>query len=278
MIRIVIAGLAIVLAYPCEAATGERAFAARMLKELQAAAPDKEMRIGVDDPLTIEVKQDGEWGEASINLHRLEAYCASATAEDCDAVAADFARRITADLPEFAAADLRVIVRDEVYLDYILETLPADTTPPHRQIGEDLFAILAFDSPEAIALAPPGELSDLGLDDDAAWELASAQTRVILPSLPDGADLARSAVAFEDYEYLPSLLTDIEAWRDIAAEAGPDLFVTAVSDHFVFVGVLPDGPDLERLKRTVREDCAAQERCISPNVYRFRDGRWVIAN
>lgn len=278
MIRFLIAGWALVLAHPCAAATGERAFAARMLKELQAAAPDKELRISADDPLVIEMKHDGAWGEAYINLHRLEAFCAGATAADCDAVAADFARKVTAEVAAFAAADLRAIVRDKVYLDYVLETMPADARPLHRQIGDDLFAILAFDSPATIALAPPAELRDLGLDDKAAWDLAAAQTRAILPSLPAGADLAQNAVAFEEYEYLPSLLADIEAWRAIEAEAGPDLFVTAVSDHFVFAGLLPDGPNLERFKRTVREDCAAQERCISPHVYRFRDGRWVIAD
>src|SRR5688572_20269146 len=128
MIRFLIAGWALALAYPCAAATGESAFAARMLKELRAAAPDKELRISADDPLEIEMKHDGEWGEAYINLHRLEAFCASATATDCDAAAADFARKVTsAEVAEFAAADLRVIVRDKAYLNYVLETLPADT-------------------------------------------------------------------------------------------------------------------------------------------------------
>ena len=68
------------------------------------------------------------------------------------------------------------------------------------------------------------------------------------------------------------------SWRGIAAEAGPDLFVTAVSDHFVFVGSMPDGARLEAFKQTVREDCAAQQRCVSPNIYCFRDGRWMIAD
>ena len=57
----------------------------------------------------------------------------------------------------------------------------------------------------------------------------------------------------------------------------PALSVTAVSYRFVLVCTLPSGPKLEDLRQTVREDCDAQPRCVSPNIYRFRDGQWVIA-
>ena len=43
------------------------------------------------------------------------------------------------------------------------------------------------------------------------------------------------------------------------------------------VGPMPDGPSLEAFRETVDEDCRAQPRCVSPNIYRFRGGRWVIA-
>ena len=54
-------------------------------------------------------------------------------------------------------------------------------------------------------------------------------------------------------------------------------FATATSDSSVWVGVMPDGPRFEELKRVVRSECEAWTECVSPNVYRFRDGRWVIA-
>jgi hypothetical protein len=277
MLRYVIAGCALVWATAGHAAENERKFAARLLPQLQAAAPDWELRVSADDPLTIELTQgDGQTG--TINLHRIYGFCQNAMPEECDQVASEFVSRISAERPEPTAADLRVIVRDQEYVDHVVRTLPDGNRPPHRQIGDDLFAILAFDSPDTIALANEESLRALGLEGAAAWQLAEAQTKAILPPFPDGAGLAQNAVAFQEYEYLPSMLADTDAWRAIALAAGPDLFVTAVSDRFVFVAVLPDGPNLEEFKQVVREDCAAQERCISPNIYRFRDGRWVIAN
>ena len=277
MLRCVIAGCALVWAVAGHASEDEGEFAARLLPQIEAAAPDWELRISADDPLTIQLTQvDGQTG--TINLHRIYGFCQSAMPAECDQVASEFVSRISAKPAEPTAADLRVIVRDQEYIDYLLTSLPDGNRPPHRQIGDDLFAILAFDSPDTIALANVESLRALGLEGAAAWRLAQAQTKAILPPLPDGIGLAQNPVAFQEYEYLPSMLADIEAWRAIALAAGPDLFVTAVSDRFVFVAILPDGPSLEDFKQVVREDCAAQERCISPNIYRFRDGRWAIAD
>jgi transcriptional regulator with XRE-family HTH domain len=66
--------------------------------------------------------------------------------------------------------------------------------------------------------------------------------------------------------------------KKIAALVGPDLFVPVVFDGFVFVAALPDGPALEDFAATVSKDCAEQERCISPHIYRFRNGQCRIAN
>lgn len=241
--------------------------------------PGTELRVAADDVLAIQMKLDGDWEGAIINTHRIYGFCRVASREDCDAAADEFAANLDLRPPEPAAADLRVIVRDQEYLDYLLQAGPDDNhRPPYRQIGEDLFAIVAFDSPKTIALALRWQLRKLGIDDEAAWQLATTQTKAILPPLPSGASLAEQAVAFQEYEYLPSLLADTDAWSAIARDAGPNMFVTAVSDSFVFVGSLPDGPDLDGFKQTVLEDCQAQQRCISPNVYRFRDGLWEIAD
>ena len=279
MIRHLAAGIALSLASPVLAADDEREFGQAMLEKLQAAMPDTELRVDPGDPLAIQLKLEGEWDKGVINTHRIHGYCQAASREDCNAAIEEFAANIAIEPPEPTAADLRLIVRDREYLDYLLDAGPEEQHRPlFRPIGEDLFAIVAFDSPKAISLALGWQLADLGIDEEAAWQLAAAQTKAVLPPLPSGASLAENAVAFQEYEFLPSLLADTEAWRGIAAEAGPDLFVTAVSDYFVFVGLIPDGPRLEDFRQTVREDCAAQERCISPNIYRFRGGRWVIAD
>lgn len=276
--RYLLAGIALLISPPVLAADGERAFGRQMLEALRAALPG-ELRTDPRDPLAIQMKLEGEWDNGVINTHRLHAYCQTVSREDCNAAITEFVSNISTGAPEPAAADLRLIVRDKSYLDYLLQAGPEDGGRPLvRSIGEDLFAIVAFDGPNTISLALGWQLRDLGIDEQTAWQLATAQTKAVLPPLPTGADLVKNAMAFEEYEYLPSLLADIEAWQKIVAEVGPDLFVTAVSDHFVFVGLMPDGPGFERFRHTVSEDCAVQQRCVSPNIYRFREGRWVIAD
>lgn len=278
MIRWLIAGSALMIASTSQAATSEREFAAGMLERLRVAAPDLETRVSVADLLVIEMKHEGKWGVARLNLHRLHAFCARATAEDCEAVLDNFVRRTIAPLPEPEILNLRVVVRNQLYLDHLLETQPEDARPLYRQIGEDLFAMLAFAFPNGVGIASPEQLQALGLEEAAAWTLASDQTRAILPELPLDLDLARYPVSFQEYDFLPSLLADLGAWPPLAEKAGPDLFAAAVSDLSVWIGVMPDGPRFEGFKQAVRAECAEWERCISPNVYRFRDGRWVIAD
>ena len=68
----------------------------------------------------------------------------------------------------------------------------------------------------------------------------------------------------------------IETTR-LADEVGPDLFITVATDQIVIVGLVPDGKPLDDLAEAVRADCAAAARCISPHVFRFRGGKWIIA-
>lgn len=261
-----------------QAQPSEAEFAAAMIPRLQAALPDAELASDPDDPLAIKLDKWNDMEDAQINLHRIYGYCLNATAQDCETVSAEFIEKITYRPPPPEAKDLRVIVRDSQYWAYVEETFAAKgTLPPHRRIGEDLYAILAFDSPETITLAQGDDLKEMGLEGDAAWVLAQRQTAAILPPLPDGAAVKKQGVAFQDFEYLPSMLVDSAGWDRLARQVGPDLFVTAVSDGFVFVGLMPAGPGLDEFRKTVQEDCNAQPRCISPNIYRWRNGRWVIA-
>ena len=98
-----------------------------------------------------------------------------------------------------------------------------------------------------------------------------------LPKLPITNLLEKDAVAFEAKEYLGSLLTQREKWAVWSKAVGPEMFVTVVSDQFVFVGKLPNGPKLDQFAKTVADDCSHQQRCISPHIYRFSDGQWVVA-
>ncbi len=278
MIRQAVAGMALMVAASGQAATGEREFAVGLLDRLQSVMPDIELRISPDDPLVIEMKGRRGWGESALDLRPVRAVCSRITAEECRAFLDDYVAAASSGPPEPVVENLRIVVRQTAYLASLKERLPRDEQPLPRQIGDDLFALLAFVDVDGVAIATAGQIRALGQDEAAIWQLAGEQTRTMLPPLPKPIDIVRDYVAIENGDLLSSVLADTEAWQAIADEVGPDLAVAATTDQFVFVGALPvDHRGMLRFKRAVRADCAKVQQCISPNVYRFRDGRWVIA-
>lgn len=255
----------------------EAQFRSQMIELFRGVYPDGTFVPG-EKELEIRV-EGGSWDQATINLHRIFHFCQTASQTDCETVKTEFVTKLNAKPQTLDAASLRIIVRDRDYMAYIdeLERKSGERQAVRRQIGEDLFAILASDGSETIALVGDKGLAELHLSEEAAWDRAWRQTVAVLPAIPEPAKFREQAMAFESEEYLASITADLAAWQKISNAAGPNLFMTVVSDQFVFVGPMPDGPDLEAFRRTVQEDCAAQPRCVSPNIYRFRGGRWVIA-
>ena len=276
----VLLAAALLAAAPAMAQTGPeaRAFAQDALPQIRAAFPDAEIKQEPGEPLQINITRKGETEPAMLNLHRVFGFCQNVPAEECEAeltgLIGMLARAPTS--PEGEAVNLRLIVRDAEYWNYVLGT-KLDPLPPHRQIGDDLFAILVFDSPEAIALAPADKIAELGLSPENAWLFATRQTARIIPGMPETDARIEGLTVFQGEEYTGSMMAYPEQWAAIAAATGPDLAVIANSDQFVVAAVVPDGPELEKYRALAGEQCKLAPRCISPNVYRWREGRWVIA-
>lgn len=271
--------LAVMIPAAAHAAQSQTEFRDEMIERLSKALGGERVVPVEDDWQQIKVDREGKDRDLTINLGRIWSYCEEATAKDCKATKARFVASSIKEPPPAARKDLRVIVRDASYVAYA-QTMGSKEKPATwliRQIGDDLYGIMAVDGPETIALANGDTLAKPGLSEAEAWAIAGQQTFARLPSLPSPEELARPPAAFADAEYLGSLLLQQDAFAKIAARVGLDLFVTVVSDKFVLVAIMPDGPALERFAATVREDCKAQERCISPHIYRFREGQWRIA-
>ena len=265
------------LLFGCGAAQANEAqFTQDMLSRFKKA--NQEIAYEVSDALTLK-QNKGRDDEAVISLNRVWEFCKNVP-DDCERVKAEFVEKIgTIKLSEIKAADLRVMVRDEQYVEYLRDLQRKQgkdegTAVIYEQIGSDLYTMLAADSENSIELVNEAGLKKLGLGREAAFALGKKQTASALPKLPEPAALGKSAVAFEGQEYLSALLVDQAGWQKLSDAVGPNLFVTVVSDKFVFVGLMPDGSGLNAFKKTVVDDCTQQERCISPNVYRFRDGQW----
>lgn len=258
-------------------ADDEMAFTQGMYERF--AASDPEARFAVVDPLVLSIS-NGQTQDGVINLRRIFDFCVNAPPADCENAMAAFVARMRDRPVPPSPATLRVIVRDASYVANVRDTLGQDAAAPAhliKDIGDDLSIVMAADSPTQIVLMTTDMLEDIGLTEQMAWEIALANTAAALPAVPTADQLAENAVAFELSEYAASMLAQPERWRALAEAIGPDLFVTAVSDQFVFVGVMASGARLEGFKQAVAEDCAAQERCVSPNLYRWREGRWIVA-
>ncbi len=280
--RIAIAGAACFAALATPAASQDtletREFAEAMVDRLQDAVPEGSFELEPGEPLQINVANTPRFEVGTVNLHRIYGFCLEAPRKECDRQISNLVQMVMEEERAPGPENLRIIVRDAEYWGYIVETIPTEDLPQHQKIGEDLYAILAVDYPRTIAVGVSGVMDDIGVTADAAWERAAENTRDAIPQLPNGSTLADNWSAFEGTEYISSVMFDVNAWAPIAEAAGPDLFITVTSDQFVLAGILPAGDQFDELKQAVLEDCNAAARCISPHVYRYRDGMWVIAD
>jgi hypothetical protein len=263
----------------CSARADETSFSQDMLERARKVFPGADLLLKTDEPLVIQIRKGSVRDEGVINLHRIWSYCQNVSPADCEASKVEFLSKISFIPPPAHADTLRLIVRDREYYEYIRDqpAVNGDRLGVGRPIGGGLYALLASDSKDALAMVGDKALKEMGLTEQQAWDVAFRQTKAKLPALPPPAKLKKAGYAYQDSEYLGSLLADLPAWERISREVGPNLFVTVVSDQMVFVGTMPPGPGLESFKQTVAEDCKQQQRCISPYIYRFYQGEWKIA-
>lgn len=254
-----------------------QAFASAMIARLAAAHPEATFRPHDGDPLVLEVNA-GQWNGTQLFLHRIFAFCQTASPAECEAGKARFAANVLGQRPAPQRENLRVIVRGAEYIEFALARASKERQPWFfvRKIGDDLYEALALDGPRAIGLVSAADLAAMKLKPGEAWALARTQTRARLPALPDPATLLSEAVTFESGEYMGSVLADTAGWQAIRNAIGPDLFVTVTSDQFVMASLLGEGPALDEFAKAVAQDCKAAQRCISPHIYRFEGGMWVI--
>lgn len=255
-------------------------FRADMERRIAAALPDA--RLSGGDPMVVRISGSRLDGGV-FNLHRIYDYCLAATAEACEAEKQNFVTVMTSarvdELPR-GRDNLRIIVRGSQYVDnlHAVHRQGPQSAEPFpftvRQIGDDLHAILVFDAPTTIMVAINTDVRATGLDSDQAWVLALQQTLRNLPTLPPDSALSDAALALEMREYGGTILLAANEWDRLRRHFGADMFVTVVSDQFVFVGAMPDGEQLNEFAGFVAEDCAASPRCISPGIYRWEEGRW----
>lgn len=251
----------------------EDRFAQDMLRRLRAALPGHVLTLKNGDTIVVDGSDDWQ-----MYLTRLRKSCQRASKAECEASKRAIVQTMM-EKPVFSPDRLRVIVRDVEWIEGAWGGKGGAKEGPLilRPIGDDLYAVLVSEQERSVATVSRQKLKEMGLESRTAWSRARQQTDAELPALPTADQLHQGLVLFEGHEFGATLLTRKAAWRRLSVAVGSDMIVTVVSDHLVLVGIKPDGPDLDAFKKVVAEDCEQQERCVSPHVYRFRDGRWVIA-
>lgn len=259
------------------APAGEEAFRAEVLGELRKAHPGERFGLGAE-PLVIVLRPgSGEEGGV-LNLHNLYEHCRNAPAAECAASRAEWARKVLIAPPAVTRASLRLLVRRQDYVDYLAAQKSKDGAGAMftgRRIGEDLHLLLAADGPDTITMVGTRQLAALGMTEAEAWAAAEANMAAITGALPTRDKLQAGVVGFGALPYGSAILGRLAHWSEVADEGGPALFATAVSDDFIVIGFLRE-TDVGKLARSARDNCKAAPRCISPHVYRLRDGQWRI--
>ncbi|MFM5908655.1 MAG: hypothetical protein ACKOPO_13895 [Novosphingobium sp.] len=282
--RLVLAAMIpVMLAVPARAAAPKQdAFVAEMIGRVGKALPGRTVTPDAMDALKLTIAKRGDEEELTIYLDRVWRYCQQARTAECRDMQAEFIANMAAPRPKPTARSLRFIVRDAAYVASI-RAMGAqgarwgEQTIFTRPIGDDLHMVLASDSKDTVAIVSSAMLKEIGLSEDDAWLIAVPQTRSILPRLADASALTRQWHAYQGQAYLGSIMGLTDDWNELAVQMGPDMFATAVSDQLFVAGKVESGEPLAKLLRGAENDCKAAQRCISPHVFRFREGRWVIA-
>ena len=269
---------ALLLAGSAGSSDTAEAFRADVFARLKAAHPTNTFQLD-SEALVVRYGAGGE-NDGTINLHRIFGFCQTASAADCETEKQSLVAKVVFEPPSASEQSLRIVVRDREYVDYVdsVERGSDDKAPLQyrRQVGEDLYALIASDAPDTIAIVGSRDLKKMNLTPDEAWVIADRNMKAILPKLPEPDRFKNDAVVFDNFPYLSAVVADLPYWQRVSQKVGGELMMTVVSEQFVFVGPLADR-ELPDFKATVAEDCAAQARCISPHVYRFRDGKWMVA-
>ena len=267
----------VLLDQPAFAQSPEEEFTRWMADRARAALPGEGLEI--TGPL--ELRRGREADGSTINVGRIYNFCQSSSAEDCESAAADFIARIVeiADVPEgLTREQLRIAVRHADFCDELDRTFTsADTPAPlHRPLAPQLCIVMMADFPTLMRSVTQDDLSALQLEPEAAWSLAERQTLANLPEPSELPQLGEAVIAVTAYEYVPSLLLNIEGWRRAEAAAGGELVVAVPSDEMLVILPRARREDIVGFRPATQEAFDTALRGISPLLYRLTEAGWTV--
>lgn len=241
---------------------------------------DPTATVVIDDPRTLTVKRKGR-DDATISTDRIDQFCATNSAADCESERATFVRNMvaitTGNFDGITREQLRVVVRGNDFVAgyeaYVGQGKRGALVS--RPVAQGVTAVLAADFPTATRMVTTGDLDPIGLTVETAMALGEKQTVADLPPVPKLAEL-KGLIAVSGYDYGASLLLLPERWHDLADATHGALFVAVPSDANVLIGTASKD-ELPKIRTLVAEDYRTASRGVSPLIYRWSPSGWVVA-
>ena len=257
------------------------AFTAAALAEVQSL-PEAQGRVTIAGPLSLAIDAGGA-EQRTANLDRIYDYCQRIDAERCAATRHRFLQAMLERAGPYTADNLRIAVRSAAWVAQVRQALgsDADNQPLVRPVGDNLFALLVFDTPQQVAYVGHRAFEHLVMDDDALWAQGLSNTLAHLPpiattaaQLGDSPAVRQKVYQFDEYGL--TWLAVPERWATLAASVGPTLVVAPVSDNLLLVADAR-ADEIAGLRAVAQHFCGQVDRCVSDTIYHLRDGQWVVA-
>jgi len=141
-----------------------------------------------------------------------------------------------------------------------------------RPIAGDLFAVVAYDTPEKWVFAPAEELrSQLGMDNEAIWKVALANTRVRADVTPQPLKPNEPVDVITDHEVASSLIADDELWQMPELTGQGPLVVAVLQQDEIYIVPLSAKDIVAKVRQRVKDD---PHPIFSRTLLLRRDGRW----
>lgn len=277
-------------------ASSADAFTDKFVAALKRAHPGGTVRVVDADEL--EFSAPGST-PLKLFLDQIRRVCAQ-DGSGCDAAIDRYIRILLTTPRDSVAVELsrlRVIYRHREYVagtEKMMRDMDAkeerEGKPPKRPLEDSLLVwrpwqgnvvqIIAVDYPDRTSQLGQGDLRQLGLDAQAAFAQALAQTEQEVVALEPVKLRGSDKVFLVGGSYYASSFFETKAWRDFAARERADTARGCLAaSELVAVAVQPDAAALDSLRRVCRAIGAREPRPISPEIFEWRaaEGWRVVA-
>ncbi len=247
---------------------------ARLIRELPEV--ERVERIGEDQ---LAVYYPGEQRERRVfvgNLHRLlHRVGPEARVLEIHRFVRGQRETITEELPDLA--QLRLVIKDDRFLDNVVANAPQMKALAARKFAADLWLVCVWDAPNGMRFVTGEEPETYGLSLDQMLERAK---RNYLEDRPD-VELARHGpllVARTGDCYDATLLIDDDWWTEIAGRVRGELIACVPARHLVLISGTAEPGALEEMRRAARRIEESGDHLISSTILIRKEGRWEAFN